>query len=203
MANTGLKPYTKQFEENIDNGAKMYVNLYSNDANTIVELPIFTTFGERRLELKLYFNYQDRNVLGFFGKGARLNIFKSISLNNNIMTVTNSDGSMDDYTCYEVWNYETNCKMRRIQDGLLHYDLQDRKGNTYVFDSANAKFPSKIKKKNTTIYTLNSNSGVGGNIGMKSTNKIANGLFEAEKDLIGVGIESLASSIPDLIYNLF
>ena len=50
--------------------------------------------------------------------------------------------------------------MRRIQDGLLHYDLQDRKGNIYVFDSANAKFPSKIKKKNTTIYTLNSNSGV-------------------------------------------
>ena len=160
MANTGLKPYTKQFEENIDNGAKIYVNLYSNDANTIVELPIFTTFGERQLELKLYFNYQDRNVLGFFGKGARLNIFKSISLNNNTMTVTNSDGSMDDYTCYEVWNYETNCKMRRIQDGLLHYDLQDRKGNTYVFDSANAKFPSKIKKKNTTIYTLNSYSGV-------------------------------------------
>ena len=76
------------------------------------------------------------------------------------MTVTNSDGSMDDYTCYEIWNYETNCKMRRIQDGLLHYDLQDRKGNIYVFDSANAKFPSKIKKKNTTIYTLNSNSGV-------------------------------------------
>ena len=113
MANTGLKPYTKQFEENIDNGAKMYVNLYSIDANTIVELPIFTTFCERQLELKLYFNYQDRNVLGFFGKGA------------------------------------------------------------------------------------------GVNIGMKSTNKIANGLFEAEKDLIGVGIESLASSIPDLIYNLF
>ena len=43
----------------------------------------------------------------------------------------------------------------------------------------------------------------GVNIGMKSTNKIANGLFETEKDLIGVGIESLASSIPDLIYNLF
>ena len=53
MANTGLKPYTKQFEENIDNGAKMYVNLCSIDANTIVELPIFTTFGERQLELKL------------------------------------------------------------------------------------------------------------------------------------------------------
>ena len=203
MANTGLKPYTKQFEENIDNGAKMYVNLYSNDANTVVELPIFTTFGERQLELKLYFNYQDRNVLGFFGKGARLNIFKSISLNNNIMTVTNSDGSMDDYICYDVWNNETNCKMRRIQDGPVHYDLEDRKGNVYGFDSANAKFPSKIKKKNTTIYTLNSNSGVGVNIGMKSINKIANGLFEAEKDLIGVGIESLASSIPDLIYNLF
>ena len=31
MANTGLKPYTKQFEENIDNGAKMYVNLCSID----------------------------------------------------------------------------------------------------------------------------------------------------------------------------
>ena len=70
MANNGLKPYTKQFEENIDNGAKMYVNLCSIDANTIVELPIFTTFGERQLDLKLYFNYQDRNVLGFFGKGA-------------------------------------------------------------------------------------------------------------------------------------
>ena len=102
MANTGLKPYTKQFEENIDNGAKMYVNLCSIDANTIVELPIFTTFGERQLELKLYYNYQDRNVLGFFRKGARLNIFKSISLNNDSMPVISMMNMMNYMASYKI-----------------------------------------------------------------------------------------------------
>ncbi len=38
---------------------------------------------------------------------------------------------------------------------------------------------------------------------MKNTNKLANRLFAAERDLIGVGIEGIASSIPDFILNIF
>ncbi len=45
--------------------------------------------------------------------------------------------------------------------------------------------------------------GAGVNIGMKNTNKIANGLFAAERDLVGVGIEGIESSIPDFILNIF
>ena len=42
----------------------------------------------------------------------------------------------------------------------------------------------------------------GVNIGMKDINKIADGLFAAEKDLLGVAIDSIDSSIPDIIRNL-
>ncbi len=40
---------------------------------------------------------------------------------------------------------------------------------------------------------------VGVNIGMKDTNKIANALFSSNKDRLGLIVEALASSIPDII----
>ena len=43
----------------------------------------------------------------------------------------------------------------------------------------------------------------GVNIGMKDINKIAKGLFTAERDLLGIGIESIGSSIPDIIKFVF
>ena len=42
----------------------------------------------------------------------------------------------------------------------------------------------------------------GVNIGMKDINKIANGLFMAERDLLGITIESFASSIPDILRSI-
>ncbi len=58
------------------------------------------------------------------------------------------------------------------------------------------------KVGNGTINKLLVKTGVGVNIGMKSTNKIADGLFKDEEDFIGIGIESSASSILDLIFNI-
>ena len=92
-----------------------------------------------------------------------------------------------------------------ISGGLSAIGYGIGQGIRYGVAGLEAKALKSIAGKvgNGTINKLLVKMRAGVNIGMKSTNKIANGLFETEKDLIGVGIESLASSIPDLIYNLF
>ncbi len=68
-----------------------------------------------------------------------------------------------------------------------------------------ARFLKFIARKigNTAVNKLLTKIGAGVNIGMKNINKIADGLFKTDKDLIGVGIECIASSVPDIIYSLF
>ncbi len=68
-----------------------------------------------------------------------------------------------------------------------------------------ARFLKFIARKigNTAVNKLLTKIGAGVNIGMKNINKIADGLFKTDDDLIGVGIECIASSVPDIIYSLF
>jgi len=42
----------------------------------------------------------------------------------------------------------------------------------------------------------------GVNIGMKDINKIANALFTAKRDILGIAIETLGLSIPNIIRDL-
>jgi len=54
-------------------------------------------------------------------------------------------------------------------------------------------------KGNKSINHLLKKMNVGVNIGTKDTNKIANALFSSNKDGLGLIVEALASSIPDII----
>lgn len=154
MSNVGLKTYTKQLVESLDNGSTAYINLNSNDANIIIEIPLFQTFGERPIDLSLIYNHNDLTNPGCFGLGSRLNILKSISISGSTITITNSDGSKDDYTCYGVMNKETNMKMMEIPEGIRHYDLVDKYNNRYVYESTNAMYPKRIKKGSELKYSF-------------------------------------------------
>ena len=121
MSNVGLKSYTKQLTESLDNGSTVYINLNQNDANTIIEIPLFTAFFEKPFDLSILYNYKDLTDQGYFGVGSRLNILKSIFISANTITITNSDGSKDYYNGYGTVNEETNMKVEKIIDMILYH----------------------------------------------------------------------------------
>ena len=102
----------------------------------------------------MIYNHNDLTNPGCFGLGSRLNILKSISISGSTITITNSDGSKDDYTCYGVMNKETNMKMMEIPEGIRHYDLVDKYNNRYVYESTNAMYPKRIKKGGELKYSF-------------------------------------------------
>ena len=57
MANKGLKSYTKQQSFTVGN-IKGFTNLYNNDANLNIILPIFKTVGYSAIDLSLIYNQQ-------------------------------------------------------------------------------------------------------------------------------------------------
>ena len=154
MSNVGLKSYTKQLTESLDNGSTFYINLNQNDANTIIEIPLFTAFFEKPFDLSILYNYKDLTDQGYFGVGSRLNILKSIFISANTITITNSDGSKDYYNGYGTVNEETNMKVEKIIDGFVHYDLVDKCNNKYVFKGTNKSYPIEIKRFGNTYYTF-------------------------------------------------
>ena len=77
--NRGLKNYTKQLTQTVGNAGTVSVNINKNDANMHIVLPVLKTIGLAPIDLKLIYNYQDRNVDGLFGKGFKLNFYSKLT----------------------------------------------------------------------------------------------------------------------------
>ena len=79
MANKGLKEYTKQISQTVGDVAKVFVNVNKADANMHIVIPLLTTLGPNPIDLSLIWNYQDKDRMGYFGKGCNINLFKEYS----------------------------------------------------------------------------------------------------------------------------
>ena len=84
--NKGLKQHTKQLKHTVGD-ASTSINLFKNDGNMHILLPLIATTGLNPFETSLIFNYQDKDVDGIFGKGFKLNHYAKITKNGNIVTL--------------------------------------------------------------------------------------------------------------------
>ena len=72
--NRGLKNYTKQIQENVNN-VIINVNLNEEDNNVILQIPLLETIGVNPFSSSLIFNKLSLNEDGYFGLGTKLNYY--------------------------------------------------------------------------------------------------------------------------------
>lgn len=153
--NKGLKNYTKQITYEIGT-VKTSVNLFKNDANMHITIPLISTKGLNRFSANLIYNYQDREQVGLFGKGYKLDCYSKIATSGNGVTVTNADGSQDFYVL-DAWNQETQMKATRVYDDAYllssHIEFEDRSGNKKIYGTL-TEYPSKVITEKTDTFTF-------------------------------------------------
>ncbi len=173
MANNGLKPYTKQITGSIGEVASYSVNVHPDDANMHLMIPLIQSMGINPISLDLIYNYQYSKGTFDFGKGVNTNYEISITDDETHITVTNADGSRDEFTyddlkgCY-VSNTTTNTLKKNITlvDGdsdIITYELIDKQGNIMKYES-DIYHPDEIIFKNgfvTHVYgtTISNDNG--------------------------------------------
>ena len=95
--NKGLKCYTSQLEHKVGDSLTTYVNLNKQDANMHICIPLITTNGRNPINTSLIFNYQDMNLSTEFKNGFKLNYYSKLTEYENMITIKNADGSIDEY----------------------------------------------------------------------------------------------------------
>ena len=163
MINQGLKLYTKQLCQSVGDSAELSINLNKENANLIIAFPLLKTVGNSGIELSLLYNYQNRNELGYFGSGMRLNFFAKVTEINGGYALHNADGSIDYfYENDDYKNQELHSSLRKIIDdeyGLVyHYELRDKQDNVQKWERLNTEYYSKLvtSTEEITIDFLNS-----------------------------------------------
>ena len=156
--NTGLKEYTKQITGNVGDNVKYYINVNSNDANLILNIPIFETVGINSIKYNLIYNHQMKNGLYDFGNGIRTSFDTQIyDREESGIVVKNPDGSEDEYfdsnSSIYYTSKTTTTKLRKTTtfvDGdsdIIDYELIDKEGNIVKFEN-DSSTPTKIVLKN-------------------------------------------------------
>lgn len=75
--NRGLKNYTKQIQENVNN-VIINVNLNEEDNNVILQIPLLETIGVNPFSSSLIFNELSLSEDGYFGLGTKLNYYGKV-----------------------------------------------------------------------------------------------------------------------------
>ncbi|MDE7263707.1 MAG: hypothetical protein K2N64_03510, partial [Anaeroplasmataceae bacterium] len=184
MANKGLKSYTKQISQTIGDVAKGFVNVNKDDANMHILIPLFQTLGPNPLDLSLIWNYQDRDRIGHFGKGFRLDTYKNIKeRNSTIVEVLEADGSILEFekkSDGKYYNFEMGITLSKGNvyipgDGDCDiYSITDQQGNHIDFNEGFTYYPSEIQYKNgfrTTFDRMNMDNGYGAKITFTERNR--------------------------------
>ena len=130
--NRGLKNYTKQIQENVNN-VIINVNLNEEDNNVILQIPLLETIGVNPFSSSLIFNKLSLSEDGYFGLGTKLNYYGKV-IDGTDLTYQNADGSIDTYLFDNHFeNKETNASLMIVSeddyDIHQHYCLQDKYGN--------------------------------------------------------------------------
>ena len=156
MANKGLKNYTKQLTFQVGK-ATANINLFKEDSNLHITVPLLFTRGLNQFGANLIYNYQEREKNNsLFGYGFKLDYFAKVSEFENTISVENADGSIDEYILDE-WNEETQMKVSKVADedyiDAYHIEFEDRNGNKKIYGS-HSMYPKQINMKNGDSLTL-------------------------------------------------
>ena len=130
--NRGLKNYTKQIQENVNN-VIINVNLNEEDNNVILQIPLLETIGVNPFSSSLIFNKLSLSEDGYFGLGTKLNYYGKV-IDGTDLSYQNADGSIDTYLFDKHFeNKETNASLMIVSeddyDIHQYYCLQDKYGN--------------------------------------------------------------------------
>ncbi len=185
MANKGLKEYTKQISQTVGDVAKVFVNVNKADANMHIVIPLLTTLGPNPIDLSLIWNYQDKDRMGYFGKGCNINLFKEYSDIESYILVRDADGS---YLTYDFDNgsnlFTSKENAISIQKNTIlipgdsdeyTYHFKDLQGNIVRYDNGNDYYPTSIEYANgeKTIFNgLNMDNKRGAKVNFTETNEI-------------------------------
>ena len=159
--NKGLKNYTKQISKSLDGTGEVYVNINKNDANAHVVIPLLTSVGQVSISTSLIFDYQNRNVVGMFGKGVKLNWYGKVSRSASGVHISNADGSQDTFV-YESQNtYVNKERQMRVEVQPLSgyandvdYLFSDKNGGTIKYVSTMLDYPKTVTAKSGEQYML-------------------------------------------------
>ena len=167
--NLGLKRYQTETTQEIGS-LKAHVNIGPNTSNLVVEIPLFETFGSKRMAPVLIYNFQKRNNSSLF-MGAELNYFYRLSKSGNTYYVTNPDMTVDSYI-NGITNKETNAKLSIDYVGYYRYRLKDKKENIIEFDSYDNSLIKSITYKDSRVLTLTKSGLVPTNLSLGSGEEI-------------------------------
>ncbi len=155
--NRGLKSYTKQLTQEVGS-AKACVNIYENDANMHIVLPLVKTLGNFPIDLNLIYTHQNRNVTDkHFGKGFKLDCCPLVSFVGDDIIIQNADGSKDLYK-NGVFNTETGLKVEnrggeiRIIDKTGNVTSYKLDGGTTVSNCISMDFSAKNGGKISAVF---------------------------------------------------
>lgn len=159
--NKGLKNYTKQISKSLDGTGEVYVNINKNDANAHVVIPLLTSVGQSPISTSLIFDYQNRNEVGMFGKGVKLNWYGKVSRAETSLTLKNADGSKD---VFESARYRYYLNKERQMSVMLiplsvysnevDFLFKDKNGGTIRYVSSMLDYPKTVTAKSGEQYTL-------------------------------------------------
>lgn len=158
--NKGLKNYTKQIFKSLDGTGEVYVNINKNDANAHIVIPLLTSVGQSPISTSLIFDYQNRNEVGMFGKGVKLNWYGKVSRSASGVHILNADGSQDTFV-YESHNtYVNKERQMRVEVQPLSgyandadYLFSDKNGGTIKYVSTMLDYPKTVTAKSGEQYT--------------------------------------------------
>lgn len=112
--NQGLRLYSKLITHTIGRCAQTHINIQKQHANFHMIIPIYEIREPISFEVWLCYTYTDRLITSEFGKGVRLNYYRTYQMNGNFskIEVTYSDGSKDEFN--------------RVGDSFEYYSIQQQ-----------------------------------------------------------------------------
>ena len=148
MANKGLKSYTKQISGNI--GLISYnVNVYSDDSNLVLTIPLINLDEGNPVGLSLIYNYLGNNT-SLFGLKNRNNFEYKLIKGSSTHKIINPDQTEDTFTQSGVISGSTShptfiyksptSELTLIREtistsGQEKFHLEDKQGNKYYWNN--------------------------------------------------------------------
>ena len=162
--NLGLKQNTGIISKSLGN-ISTFTNIYSGAANLIYTFPLINVPGPLPINLSLFYNLKDHGTATQFGYGLKLNFYKKFTWDEDVINVTNADGSVDkfyyDSADRYYWNHEKEMKIyygnttdEESGDVTYYFEVYDKSSNVQYYDEGRI-YPNYINIKGQTSFSFN------------------------------------------------